>query len=406
MKKFSTVLLIAVLAVGFAFADASFTGSANLDFGYNLDSQVWGFTNGVSTDLDWTLTLGEGEGSSVGEGNVYAEVKGSFSISAVEVEDSAFVFSTPLNLDGDADTNDGLINLSVGIDEANIYAGDLKVGILSAGGAPSFAASYYDDDDDGDADADVVELGDELAHGFNFSYKMFNGGVGAEGDATAGTYNVFAWGSIEDYAINDSMTASVAGFGSLMDTNQDLGVAAKFAYTADAMSADFAADYTVDAGLEVAANVTYAPVTFNVYMNTPKAFNVFNLDAKVAATVEGFELSLDGRDLINAARTLTFAENATFGALYQEVSVKTKSFTTLDLVVSEEVTYTADMFEATESLTVEFDNTGLTKIAPELSISTDKIINNATLSLAWTDADFKAAPVAKGAVTASCKIEF
>ena len=50
------------------------------------------------------------------------------------------------------------------------------------------------------------------------------------------------------------------------------------------------------------------------------------------------------------------------------------------------------------------DEFAMTKIAPEVVVSSDAIVSGATLSLGWTGADFAETANKKGAIKATAKI--
>lgn len=73
MKKGIIVLLIAVLAAGFAFA--GFSGDAYIQFNADIDEETFGFANG--TDVDFTFEFDSEEVKLVGEEKVHVEVAAS-----------------------------------------------------------------------------------------------------------------------------------------------------------------------------------------------------------------------------------------------------------------------------------------------------------------------------------------
>ena len=133
MKKGIIVLLITVLAAGFAFAD--FSGDAYIQFNADLDNKNYGLANG--TDVDFTFKIDSELTKLAGENPVH-----------IEVEASADLIAAP-TADEDADT-DGLIlwdsredgygiGLVFNIKKAAIVGDNWSVGIL---GAQSSAYDY------------------------------------------------------------------------------------------------------------------------------------------------------------------------------------------------------------------------------------------------------------------------
>ncbi|MDD2233134.1 MAG: hypothetical protein PHS20_09605, partial [Sphaerochaetaceae bacterium] len=175
MKKILTILLVAVLAVGFAFA-ADFTGNATISAGYNLDNTDWGFANATALTAEITLKLGGADVGSTGEGDIYAEIAGTYAINLVATPAAAVP----------------TLESTFKITAANIHFGeDLVVGILNAGGGYSYAVSYWDDNHDGKADVNAVVLGSKMAPGFTVTYKDYTAGFGMNGNAKAKTYKFF-----------------------------------------------------------------------------------------------------------------------------------------------------------------------------------------------------------------------
>ena len=395
MKKISIVLMVAVLAVGFVFAETTFTGSANLDFDYDLDTQEFGFANGTAFELNWGFTLDSGEASSTGEGDIYAEIAGSFAYTFGD-EDTTIDETTDL---GALDLDNGL---KVGIDTANIHVGDLTIGILDAG-APDTYATDFDDDATDAIDGFSVTA----PAGFNFAFNDVCGGFGLSGDVDGGTYDAYLWAGIADYAVSDALKASINGYIQFTDGADNFGFAAKAAYATDDVTANVAVDYESEKNLEAAADATVAGVTANVYVYTAD-MAVFDFNAKIATTVAGFDVYVAGDDLYRTARSLEVGESATFGALTEEVSVK-YAFNDKVVTPTEKLTYAADMFEVYEKVSLGLDLDATDKLAslvPEIGISSDVIVNGATLSATWSGSDFLAATVDPGAVKLSCKVEF
>ena len=79
------------------------------------------------------------------------------------------------------------------------------------------------------------------------------------------------------------------------------------------------------------------------------------------------------------------------------------------LTVKPAVSYIHEVFTAKAALElgVKFaENTTVTAIKPSVTVSSDKIINNATLELGWTGADFAESASKKGKIATSATISF
>lgn len=404
MKKILTVLLIAVLAAGMVFA-AELEGNATLDFGYNLDNTDWGFKNGTDLTAKFSFNVGKGAPGSKGEGDIWAEIVGSFTVD----------IKVPKTTGASALTPVPALSSKFEIKEANVHVGeDLVFGILSAGGGYSYAASYWLDDD-GDPVVNAVKLGKNLAPGFNVTYKGFKGGFGANGNADAKTYKFFGHVATPDFEVAEGVKVKAAGYGYLADNDKAAGAAAKASYEADELKAsvgvDFVAEAKNDLRVEAALNAAYAPFTLDVFYNnygSPKS----DLNAKLAFAEGDYEAWVDGRFILQNTRTLEVGGSAKFDAIKAELKAM-YAFATKALDVTPKVTYTADMFEVYGKVTLGLDldaSEKLTALKPELGVSSKTLINNATVSLKWTDSNFvkNAAgdPTALGKVTAQVKIAF
>lgn len=403
MKKILTVLLIAVLAAGMVFA-AKLEGNATLDFGYNLDNTDWGFANGTSLKAKLSLNIGKEAPGSKGEGDIWAEIIGDFTVDVKIDKTGASELDLSPTLDG-----------KFKIKEANIHVGeDLTFGILNAGGGYSYAASYWLDDD-GDPVVNAVKLGKNLAPGFNVTYKGFKGGFGVNGNADAKTYKLFGHVATPDFEVAEGVKVKAAGYGYLADNDKAAGAAAKASYEADELKAslgvDFVAEAKDDLRVEAALNVAYAPFTFDVFYNnygSPKS----DLNAKLAFEQDDYKAWVDGRFILQDTRTLEVGGSAKFDAIKAELKAM-YAFATKVLEVTPKVTYTADMFEVYGKVVLGLDldaSEKLTALKPELGVSSKTLIDNATVSLKWTDSNFvkNAAgdPTALGKVTAQVKIAF
>lgn len=402
MKKILTVLLIAVLAAGMVFA-AAFSGNATLDFGYNLDTTDWGFENGQFLKSTFTYKLDSGDLGSKGEGDLWAEIVGDFKAELSAKGSGSVAKLTP-----------GVTwTLTAKITAANIHVGeDLVFGILNAGGGYDYAASYYDDDEDGDADVSDVAMGNKMAPGFNVTYKGIKGGFGANGNVDSKIYKLFGHVQTPDFEVAEGVKVQAAGYGYLADDNKAAGVAAKASYEADELKASAGVDFVVEAKddlrVEAALNAAYSPLTLDVFYNNQTA----GLNAKLAFAEGDYEAWVDGRFILQNTRTLEVGASAKFDAIKAELSAK-YAFATKVLEVTPKVTYTADMFKVYGKVVLGLDmdaSEKLTALKPELGVSSEALINNATVSLKWAGSNFvknsAGNPTALGKVTAQVKIAF
>ncbi|MDD4007973.1 MAG: hypothetical protein PHO44_08335 [Sphaerochaetaceae bacterium] len=412
MKKILTILLVAVLAVGFAFA-ADFTGNATISAGYNLDNTDWGFANATAlTAGNITLKLGGADVGSTGEGDIYAEIAGTYAINLLVATTTG---ATPVTIVP-------TLNSTFEITDANIHFGeDLVVGILNAGGGYSYAVSYWDDNDDGDADVEAVALGSKMAPGFTVTYKDYTAGFGMNGNAKAKTYKFFGQAQTPSYTLAEGVTLQAAAYGYLANDDKAAGAAVKGAYAGDAFTANLGVDFVYDGGakVEAALKAAYAPVTLDVYFTNQ---DVSNLSAKVAVEMGNITASVDARSLLNVEslaaaaqpRKVSVAVKGVFDAIEAQVTFGS-TFAAKTYAFGGYVKYSAEKFAvkggADLTLNAAADPAKLTAIKPYVQITSTALVNNATLTLAWAGADFADANAdgkvnALGAITASCEIAF
>ena len=176
-----------------------------------------------------------------------------------------------------------------------------------------------------------------------------------------------------------------------------------------------AADFRLDekAALEVAAKAGYDFVSADVYFYGIYNFDKVNLDAKHATekaineTVTKVGGSVEARNVTEEERTITVAGKATVVVAPVTFDVEASYKNDDTATASAKATYKAEVFEAYAKLSLGMafaDEFKLTKIAPEVVVSSDKVINGAKVSLSWTGADFAEGVEKKGKIAAQVKI--
>ena len=151
MKRTIAILLVAIMAVGSTFA--AFSGSAQVGVGANFDNGNYGFIdNSNSVDVNFELTNQTGE--AVGEGDIYASIKGSLVLEVFQAED-AHGATLPVYVVGDWGDK-SYIGLGASIDEAKIGGANWYVSLLGVPGAPDFATSAVDTYDKAVKKYDIV----------------------------------------------------------------------------------------------------------------------------------------------------------------------------------------------------------------------------------------------------------
>ena len=410
MKKGIIVLLITVLAAGMAFA--GLTGSAAINLGYNLDTKNYGFENVQGMKYSFTFVV-DAATPEVAEHqtNIWAEIaaSGKATISVKDAKDTAAV---PV-----------LKIAELEIKKANIHINDITIGILNAGGAYNYAADYHLNDN-GDPKTNKVFTDKNMAPGFTVSYDGYGAGFGFSGNSDAETYKVLAHVQTKQFEFVEGLTAQAAAHAYVANDAKQFYFAAKTAYKADKLSAGAAGEIKINDSkfdVEAAANASYDFVYANLYFYTLAADRDADvkarLDAKLGAGYtfgEDVEVSVNGYvdavDVIKDVREITIGADAT--ATVAPVSVLGKVSYGIygkQLALEGKVTYNHEVFTAyaqlKSALTIGADP-ALTSLKPELSVSTDKIVENATLALTWKGADFAKGVDKKGAITASATIKF
>ncbi|MDD6840859.1 MAG: hypothetical protein PUD65_06100 [Spirochaetales bacterium] len=400
MKKILSIALIAALIVGSAFAGFK-KGEATIDLGYNLDTQAYGFANGTAVKYNFGFVLGEETAEKAGEGDLRAEIAASF-----KAEFKAADYTGPVTI------ADAVVS-TLKITKANIIYKDVTVGILGAGKSATYAADYHVDDN-GDPLRDKV-VGLDGVKGFTVSAFGYNGGFGLEGDADAETYAVLAHVQTKSFDLAEGVTAQAAAGMKVTDASKAFGVSAKAALSKDLLSASIAADFAVaeKVALEVAAKAAYDFVSADVYFFSVDGFETNVLDAKLAAskavsktvTVGG---SVEVIDALADARELKVGANVK--AVVAPVTVEAKADYAVfgkTVETTTKVSYAAEKFSAYAKLEANMkfaDEFAMTKIAPEVVVSSDAIVSGATLSLGWKGANFAETANKKGAITATAMI--
>lgn len=415
MKKFLSIALILALAVGTVFAGKS-SGSAELDFGFDLDKMEYGFGNTAGAKFSGSFVFDTSDLStgSKGEKDLHAEIEANFGAQIKWSEGG-------INFD----------DVTATITKANILYKDLlTVGLLNAGGGFDYAASYRKDASGGSLYDYVKDV--KGVPGFTVGYK----GIGTLGIGFTGSNKVDGKGkdsmallanfeTAQFEFVNKQLTLQVAA-AFLMDKekdvkdNMEIDANLKFGFSNDTLSADAAvdfkynlkaADFASGADIEAAANFAFGPVALNAYYEMAnKKLDVqvvgdvkVNDDVTIKATGYGVELLNNdikaGLDVTASVSKFTFG----LGAGY---AIKKNTMN-----ASASVTY-ADpaLLTASVSVGLGFDfNKGavvLPKLGVEASVSSKALIDNAEVGLTYKGANFGKTDAAMGKITAYTKVSF
>ena len=320
MKKTIAILLVAIMAVGSAFA--AFSGSAQVGVGADFDNGDWGFI-GNETKVTLDVDLATASAEDVSEGNIYASIKGSLGLTLVGDQDghgtgNPFGIMTaggaiddnqlPPTADKTYDyfyVGSPVFGVFATIDEAKIGGANWYVSLKGVADVNDFAKSAIDtwtakndyDDDWGYKKADydknaTWKVGYDKAPGVEFGIYDFIFGIGFKANAVQEpdldllnkkALTLFA--KTPEIAVIDGLTIQAGATYALQDAGfidaddkeiNAFGVSAKVAYTSDLLSASVATDMGYDAlaeefGADVAANVTYDFVGVDFYYATAAA---------------------------------------------------------------------------------------------------------------------------------------
>jgi len=384
MKKISAVLLVLALVGSAVFA--SFTGNAGVSFGVDLDEKEYGFTNTV--ELSAELNFFEKLVDKAGEGDIYAEINAELTLGLeFDKEDSEF----------DASTG---IGGNVEITSAKIIGDNWYVGILGALGAPNFAATAIELNDDGDSELDLT-FGLDKPAGVAVGFSDFEFGLGFFGSYDdPAAYDLYVSAVTPEFEFADGLTGQFGLAGLLADDAMGVFGSVKVGFAQDDLSVSLASDiqYIKDGSFdaEVALAASYDFLTLDVYYATsefpllddnddpidvyPGAENI--LSVQLGAVIEGFDITVTGKDLVN---TTDLSAEVAY-ALSDELTVSVKGGYSLGTEVwfaGGGVEYAADMFTA--KLDGSYYSTKQLKLSA--SVESDKLVDGATLSLGYAADD-------------------
>ena len=457
MKKTIAILLVAIMAVGSAFA--AFSGSAQVGVGANFDNGDWGFI-GNETKVTFDVDLATMNAEDVSEGDIYASIKGSLGLRLVSDQDGIGTGNPFDDIPGKA----GALGVYGTIDEAKIAGANWYVSLKGVADVNDFAKSAIDTwtakndmDDDwhyykADYDKNATwKVGYDKAPGVEFGVYDFIFGVGFKANAVqepdldmVNKKALTLFAKTPEIAVIDGLTIQAGATYALQDAGyidagdkeiNAFGVSAKVAYASDLLSASVATDMGYDAlaeefGADIAANLSFDFVGVDFYYATAAANSGVDGDpdtgadyadgAKVEdllslqATVDltGFNvpvgLTLKGKDLVNA-QDLSATVDLTFGSF--------KVSPTVGYVVDTETfkagvaaEYACDYFTAKAETNIKtaFEKDDLVWDA-SASIENTTLIPGATIKLAWSDGDNllgNGGEAEHGKILASLKLDF
>ena len=417
MKKTIAILLVAILAVGSAFA--ALTGSAKIGVGADFDTNEYGFiANSNSVDINFVLATDSGEAA--GEGDIYASIKGSLTLELFQAEDAKTgqdgIFVKP------GTWEKVYIGLGASVDEATVGGENWSVSLLGVTDGPDFAKSAIDTydkevkkydiatDSDGATGNETWALPYVKAPGVTVTVYDYTVGLGYHAKATRDNlFNAYAlttYFQTPEYDLDGLTLQGAVAYSSQTNNypkgDDDGGVinavggSLKLGFANDTLSASVAADLGYDIekeefGADVAANFAYDFLTIDAYYGTVTDKNHKDLlSAQVVTDLNSFEvpvkLTVTGKDLVNT----------------QDLGLKAE-FTVADVTLTPsvgyvigtetfkaglKVGYTHEYFTLAAETSVEtgFEKANTT-LKASASVENTTLIPGATLKLAWADAN-------------------
>jgi hypothetical protein len=439
MKKVSALLLTGIIGTSMLFADLSGTATFSHSI-VDLENQTFGMSNDY--DFDASIDLFSETSEAMGEGDVYASINATLTVSLLELSGD----------DIDQDTYDtpnalGIDDLDFDYD-AYIMGDGWSLNISGVNSPVDYAADItaLDDDDDaydyavaGNTTDGVALTIDDLG---TFSLGIVNG------DFTALTAtDVYVAAETASMELSEGLTAQ-AGVSVLVDTaithNLELGASAMVDYVMDDMAVSFAIDTGLDAlvdfGMDAFLSVETTDLSASAYYGTLNANADFDFDDTDLTGLQNKVYDADGDndfatlsddDIYSIPNLLNVVVDYSLASFDVPVSV---CLTALDLVNTQDldvqidyavndmlspyvtagydidaadwcagagVTYTTDMYTADASFSIS--DAGIVSAAA--SVESTTLVDGATLTVAWEDGD-DLANGTLGTVTAYCEIDF
>ena len=308
MKKTIAILLVAIMAVGLVFADASFSGKFTSKLAYDLEDNTLAFSE---PDNKFVGNFAFSAGSE-NEGDIYAVIKG-----ALELGFNSSNASSKDIIDFKVDDD-----FKFEITEAAIYGQGWNLSILKADEMPKYAKGWetYNDGDDNVDLAAPAEYKDPVGLTLTLD-NLLKAGVAMDIDFDKdASKNALAWVSTNDLnfagvVVNGAVgVKKVAGSGITY-----VGLGLEAGYENDTLSATVASDMSIgvptkdeiDAtfDLDVAANVNFADmVSVDAYYASQTelataddtVIDTYEADMAVAMSSGGFDITVNdlGRGFI------------------------------------------------------------------------------------------------------------
>ena len=270
MKKTIAILLVAIMAVGFVFADATLSGKFTSKLAYDLEDNRLAFSE-PDNKLDVNFSISSG---SENEDDVYAVIKGELTL-IYGFEDGANKLDTGKGIENLINTDDSKFEIT----EASINGQGWKLSILKADEMPKYATGWetYNDGDDSVDLAAPAEYKDPVGLTLTLDNLLKAGvamDINFDKDASK---NALAWVSTNDLNFAGVVVNGAVGVKKVAGSGVTyVGLGLEAGYENDSLSATVGSDMSIgiptkdeiDAtfDFDVAANVNYADmVTADIY---------------------------------------------------------------------------------------------------------------------------------------------
>ena len=304
MKKTIAILLVAIMAVGLVFADASFSGKFTSKLAYDLEDNTLAFSE---PDNKFVGNFAFSAGSE-NEGDIYAVIKG-----ALELGFNSSNASTKDIIDFNVDDD-----FKFEITEAAIYGQGWNLSILKADEMPKYAKGWetYNDGDDNVDLAAPAEYKDPVGLTLTLD-NLLKAGVAMDIDFDKdASKNALAWVSTNDLNFAGVVVNGAVGVKKVANSGFTyVGLGLEAGYENDTLSATVGSDMSIgiptkdeiDAtfDLDVAANVNFADmVTVDAYYASKTALS-WDLETIADSTnldTYGIEIDFDALTISDLGR--------------------------------------------------------------------------------------------------------
>ena len=271
MKKTIAILLVAIMAVGFVFADATLSGKFTSKLAYDIDENKLAFSE-PDNALDVNFSLSSG---SANEDDIYAVIKGELTLIYESDKTGGNLES---GVEGFINSDDSKFEIT----EASINGQGWKLSILKADEMPKYATGWetYNDGDDSIDLAAPAEYKDPVGLTLTLD-NLLKAGVAMDIDFDKdASKNALAWVSTNDLNFAGVVVNGAVGVKKVANSGFTyVGLGLEAGYENDSLSATVGSDMSigvpteknVDAtfDLDVAANVNFADmVTVDAYYAT------------------------------------------------------------------------------------------------------------------------------------------